>query len=154
MIACGVCLTISVVLFIVLHIPKVISDLTGRTAKKAIENIRLKNEQSGDRTSHLSAERLQRRKHQTGRLPHNDAPLRTGAITDKISTQRLPPEESADETSILIASDGSSVSDSSVGETEVLDASELQISQVFTIEFEITFIQTDEVIALEEVREK
>lgn len=49
LIACGIFFVIAVILFFTLNIPKVISDLTGRTARKAIENIRMQNEQSGDR---------------------------------------------------------------------------------------------------------
>ena len=41
LIASGVCLAITVMLFFTMKIPKVISDLSGRTARKAIENIRL-----------------------------------------------------------------------------------------------------------------
>ena len=43
-IASGLMFAVSIVLFFTLKIPKVISDLTGRTARKAIEDIRLQNE--------------------------------------------------------------------------------------------------------------
>lgn len=153
LIACGVFFVITVVLFFTLRIPKVISDLTGRTARKAIENIRLQNEQSGDKTYQSSAVNLQRGKltdkiSQSGRLVPRDAtPFGTGVITEKISTQQLLTEEPVGETSVLAVSDETSVLDSDMGETSVLDASEAQMPQVFTIEFEITFIHTDEVIA-------
>ena len=153
LIACGVFFVISIVLFFTLRIPKVISDLSGRTARKAIESIRLQNEQSGDKTYQSSAVNLQRGKltdkiSQSGRLGPRDAtPFGTGVITEKISTQNLSVEEPAGETSVLTVSDETSVLDSGIGETAVLDASELQASQAFTIEFEITFIHTDEVIA-------
>ena len=153
LIACGVFFVISVVLFFTLRIPKVISDLSGRTARKAIESIRLQNEQSGDKTYQSSAVNLQRGKltdkiSQSGRLvPRYATPFGTGVITEKISTQHLSPEGPAGETSVLTASDETSVLDSGIGETEVLGASEPQASQAFTIEFEITFIHTDEVIA-------
>ena len=45
-IACAVMFVVSVILFITLKIPNVIGDLTGRNAKKAIENIRKQNEVS------------------------------------------------------------------------------------------------------------
>lgn len=153
LIACGVFFVISIVLFFTLRIPKVISDLSGRTARKAIESIRLQNEQSGDKTYQSSAVNLQRGKltdkiSQSGRLVPRDAtPFGTGVITEKISTQNLSVEEPAGETSVLTVSDETSVLDSGIGETAVLDASELQAPQEFTIEFEITFIHTDEVIA-------
>lgn len=153
LIACGVFFVITVVLFFNLRIPKVISDLTGRTARKAIEDIRLQNEQSGDKTYQSSAVNLQRGKltdkiSQSGRLVPRDAtPFGTGVITEKISTQQLLTEEPVGETSVLAVSNETSVLDSGMGETSVLDTSEAHMPQVFTIEFEITFIHTDEVIA-------
>lgn len=42
-------LIVGVILFFVLHITRVFGDLSGRTAKKEIENIRSKNVQSGDK---------------------------------------------------------------------------------------------------------
>lgn len=153
LIACCVFLVITVILFFTLHIPKVISDLTGRTARKAIENIRLRNEQSGDKTYQSSAVNLQRGKltdkiSKSGRLVPRDAtPFGTGVITEKISTQRLLTEETAGETSVLAPSDDTAVLDFGMGEISIPDASEAENPQAFTIEFEIVFIHTDEVIA-------
>ncbi len=152
-IACGILLVASVVLFFTLRIPKVISDLTGRTARKAIENIRMQNEQSGDKTYQSSAVNLRRGKltdkiSQSGRIiPRDETPFGTGAITEKISTQQLTAEETAGETSVLAAPDETSLLDSGAGETAVLNAAEQPASQEFAIEFEITFIHTDEAIA-------
>ena len=169
--ACGVFFVVSVVLFITLRIPKVISDLSGRTARKAIESIRLQNEQSGDKSYQSSLVNLQRGKitdkiSQSGRLiTRNETPFGTGVITEKISTQKLSADAPADETSVLTAADETTVLAAAdettvlavseettvlepwMGETEVLNGSEAMASQAFTIEFEITFIHTDEVIA-------
>ncbi len=49
-IAAGLMLVITIILFFVFNIPKVIGDLSGSTAKKAIENIRTKNETTGIKT--------------------------------------------------------------------------------------------------------
>lgn len=141
---------ISVVLFVTLRIPKVISDLTGRTARKAIETIRLQNEQSGDKSYQSSAVNLERGKltdkiSRSGRLVSRDAtPFGTGVITEKISTQKLSQDDSG-ETTVLDADAGeTTVLNSGAGETTVLDAEE---PKTFTIEYEITFVHTDEVIA-------
>lgn len=67
-IASGVLLTVSVVLFFVLNIPKVIGDLTGSNARKGIENIRKQNEATGDKSYKSSSVNLKR-----------------GRVTDKIS---------------------------------------------------------------------
>lgn len=161
LIACGVFFVIAVILFFTLKIPKVISDLTGRTARKAIESIRMQNEQSGDKTYQSSAVNLERGKltdkiSQSGRLMPRDAtPFGTGVITEKISTMEL--EQPAGETDVLDQPVGETdvlapvageteVLAAVVGETEVLTPMEAP-AQAFTVEYEITFIHTTEVIA-------
>ena len=124
LIACGVFFAIAVILFFALKIPKVVSDLTGRTARKAIENIRLHNEQSGDKTYQSSAVNLERGKltdkiSKSGRLiPREATPFGTGVITEKISTMKL--DQPAGETDVLSASEETSVLYESAGETSVL----------------------------------
>lgn len=78
-IAAGVVFLIAAVLFFLLDIPKVFGDVTGYTAKKAIQNIREQNETTGDKAYKPS--------------PVNAA---RGKVTDKISTAGLvdiKPEE-------------------------------------------------------------
>lgn len=181
-IACGIMVAISAVLFFTLRIPKVISDLSGRTARKAIEDIRLHNEQSGDKSYKSSAVNRERGKitdkiSGSGRLIKNEeSPFGTGVITEKISTQKLPPEETAGETSLLEQPAGetsvleqpvgeTSLLEQPIGETSLLDqvamaqpAGETSVlgvapvqaaqtfEQVFAVEYEITFIHTNEVI--------
>ena len=160
LIACGVFFVIAAILFFVFKIPKVISDLTGRTARKAIENIRMHNEQTGDKTYQSSAVNLERGKltdkiSQSGRLVPRDAtPFGTGVITEKISTMELEPAGETDvldqpvgETDVLAPDAGETdVLAPVAGETEVLAPVEQPV-QVFTVEYEITFIHTSEVIA-------
>lgn len=161
LIACGIFFVIAVILFFTMKIPKVISDLSGRTARKAIENIRMQNEQSGDKTYQSSAVNLERGKltdkiSQSGRLMPRDAtPFGTGVITEKISTMELEQpagetdvlDQPANETDVLTPVSGETdVLAPAAGETEVLAPVEQSV-QVFTIEYEITFIHTDEVIA-------
>ena len=161
LIACGIFFVVAVILFFTLNIPKVISDLTGRTARKAIENIRMQNEQSGDKTYQSSAVNLERGKltdkiSQSGRLvPRDVTPFGTGVITEKISTMEL--EQTAGETDVLSQPTGETdvltpiagetdVLAPVAGETDVLAPAE-QSAQVFAVEYEITFIHTNEVIA-------
>ena len=61
-ILCGIMLIVSVLLFILLKIPRIINDLSGRTAKKAIKNIREQNEASGEKFHKVSAFNESRRK--------------------------------------------------------------------------------------------
>lgn len=151
-VACGVFLTLSLVLFFALHIPKVISDLTGRTARKAIENIRMQNEQTGDKSYQSSSVNLKRGKltdriSRSGRLISRDTtPFGTGVITEKISTQRLPVEETTGVTAVLTTAGDTTILDEVAGETTLLGTADQASTQVFTIEYEITFIHTTEVI--------
>ena len=155
---CGLFFIVSVILFFALNIPKVISDLSGRTARKAIERIRMQNEQSGDKTYQSSAVNLERGKltdkiSKSGRLvPREATPFGTGVITEKISTMKLAPAgetdvlEVSEETSVLTAPAGETdVLTSVAGETEVLTAVQQPV-QAFCVEYEITFIHTNEVI--------
>jgi Sec-independent protein translocase protein TatA len=167
--ACGILFVITAILFFTLRIPKVISDLSGHTARKAIQDIRRQNEQTGDKSYQSSAVNLERGKltdkiSKSGRLiPRNSSPFGTGVITEKISTQQLdePAGETAvlssdNETTVLSGGNESTVLNHSVGETaqlapayqpaEPVQETYAPAQQVFTIEYEITYIHTDEVI--------
>lgn len=159
LIACGIFFVLAVVLFFALKIPKVISDLTGRTARKAIENIRMNNERSGNKTYQSSAVNLERGKltdkiSRSGRIvPRSETPFGTGVITEKISTMELEPAgetellDTNNETTVLSApADETVVLSPAAGETEVL-SQEPQAVQAFVVEYEITFIHSSEVIA-------
>ena len=120
--ACVVFFVIAVILFFVLRIPKVISDLSGRTERKAVENIRRQNEQSGDKTYQSSAVNLARGKvtdkiSKSGRLIRRaETPFGTGTITEKISTQELVDTGATD----VLGDSGATEVLSDAGATEVL----------------------------------
>lgn len=81
-IACGVMFLVSVILFIVFKIPNIIGNLTGHSAKKAIEDI--KKQQNESYVINGEA---------------NESPLNgKKKITEKISTARL---DRAEETTVL-----------------------------------------------------
>ena len=179
-ILCGVMLVVSVLLFILLKIPKVIGDLTGITAKKAIENIRNQNESSGNKTYKSSPVNKERGKitdkiSPSGRLMRNPTDqLGAAMATEKIGTQRL----SADETSVLDSGNETTVlsmdAQSGGNETTLLDqfgtannettlldqfggvGNETTVpdpfgtvDNEFRIEYEITYIHTQEIIPSE-----
>ncbi len=151
-IASGVLIALSIVLFFTLRIPKVISDLTGRTARKAIEDIRLHNERTGDKSYQSSAVNLERGRltdkiSKSGRIVLGEAtPFGTGIVTEKISTQQLTQFESAGETAVLTTAGETSVLDVDVGATAMLTP-EQETTQEFAVEYELVFIHTNEVIA-------
>lgn len=157
----------SVVLFFVLKIPKVIGDLTGRTARKAIEDIRKQNEQSGDKTYRSSAVNRQRGKltdkiSKSGRLEKRaESPFGTGVITEQLSGKAAPVANEttvlSEETTVLsnettVLANETTVLEPVSMETTVLtsEAAPVQAAQSvaprFQVEYEITFVHTREVI--------
>ena len=133
----GIMAIISVFLFIFLKIPKVIGDLTGSTARKAIEEIRQQNESSGHKTYKTSLVNKERGKltdkiSPSGNLyPAETDPLGGAMATEKIGTEQL--NYSADYTEVL---DNTGSEETSV----------LSDVNAFVIEHEITFIHTNEMI--------
>ena len=167
-IPCGIMFILSVLLFIFLKIPKVISDLTGATARKAIKNIRAQNEASGNKAYKGSAVNEARGKltdkiSPSGNIIQKHQAPMYGINTSKISTQQLHIDEADNQTSVLGASE-EPVGETSllgaeepIGETSVLTAAEASIAETsvlnpavaqptFCVEFEITYIHTNEVI--------
>lgn len=165
-ILCGIMFVVSVLVFIFLKIPKIISDLTGATARKAIKSIRKQNEASGDKAYKVSAFNEARGKltdkiSPSGNVVQQYHAQMRGVDTAKIGTQELHVDEAAaaDQTLVLdhyedmpvVGGSGAgetavlSVSGQAFGETSVL--SEDSCDRAFCVEFEITYIHTNEVIA-------
>lgn len=149
-ILCGVMVVISIILFFTLKIPQVIGDLSGSTARKAIQDIREKNELSGDKTYKTSTVNQNRGKltdkiSQSGRIAQSiQGPLGTGVVTSKIATQNLKPV--SNETTVLkVQNDVGLTGKLPAGETTVLSVEELE-EMLFEIEFDITFIHTNEIV--------
>ena len=153
----GIMLVVSVLVFFLLKIPTVIGDLTGANARKAIENIRNQNESTGDKTYRSSQVNRERGKltdkiSPSGRIIKDPSHSLHGAMgTEKISTQQLHPEDVTTETTVLTGeyTGGNETTvlshENPVNETTVLNLQ--TFSNEFVIEYEITYIHTDEVIA-------
>ena len=144
----GIMIIVTVLVFFVLKIPTVIGDLTGANARKAIENIRNQNENSGDKlykSSPINSSRgkLTDKISQSGKIKQIYSSGVHGAMpTAKISTKQLMENLPANETTLL------SEETSNNCETTVLNFVEQEsYSSEFVIEYEITFIHTDEIIA-------
>ncbi len=100
----GVLFLVAVALFFLLGVPKLVGDITGSTARKAIENIRQQNEQSGDKAYKPSTVNAARGKitdkiSPSGRLQHRTGDFGGAPGTQKISTAKLMPQ--ASETAVL-----------------------------------------------------
>lgn len=159
-ILCGVMLVASILIFILMKIPKIISDLSGATAKKAIKEIREQNERTGDKShqvSHINRNRgkLTDKISPSGNIiQQTQSQMGYGIQTTKIETQQLPVENAnettvltANETTVLTtnANETTVLSESTAGETSVLDT---PAESVFAIEYEITYIHTQEIIGM------
>lgn len=138
----GVLLAGAVVLFFVFRIPKIIGDLTGRNARKAISGIRMKNSTASLNKRGNTAD--MKKKKQNVITETLEREIQTGEETEVLSR---PGEETmvlhpAEDTVLLYSYDSlEAVSDEDTGQP-------VQAGQnvLFTPDTDITFIHTDEVI--------
>lgn len=127
----GVLVLVAVAMFFLLNIPKVFGDITGATARKAIESIRKQNELSGDKKYKTSAVNRERGKltdkiEGDGSIKPRKNSLSNGAITEKFATDELTPK--ASETTLLYQETGETalLSDmNDAGNTEALSVEQL-----------------------------
>lgn len=145
-------LVVSVILFFVLKIPKVIGDLSGRTARKAIEDIRKQNTRSGDKRHKTSAVNRERgmitdRITPSGNLMRNKEPVNTGVVTEKIGvadTSGVAYPQTGTEGTVPLVQNEIGATEVLTSETEVLaNETEVLLPNDFSIEFEICLIHSD-----------
>ncbi len=152
----------SILIFIFLKIPKVISDLSGATAKKAIKNIREQNEASGDKGYKVSALNQARGKltdkiSPSGNIVEQYHSQMAAINTTKIETQMLVQDNETtvlhEETTVLDNQKTGEttvlVEELSMPETSVLSETEENNINSFFVECDITFINTNEIIEAE-----
>lgn len=100
-------LVAGVVLFFVLDIVNVYGDLSGRTAKKAIERMRKENEESGNKAYKPSPVnekrgRLTDKISDSGRVISRQVGMAVNVGTQKFETGQLAPNETSNETTVLM----------------------------------------------------
>lgn len=108
--AAGVFLGIAVLLFFVFHVPQLIGDLSGATARRAIESIeRQSSSETGrkGRRNRSGREMFSTERFRTGRLEQKSADETTVLTSDGASETTLLTPDGASETTVL-ASDGAS----------------------------------------------
>lgn len=145
----GIMLIVSVLLFIFLKIPTVIGDLTGSNARKAIADIRSQNENSrDDSTSAMVTEKIS-----IWKLPHKQSDEMV--VLDMAEKKNVPDTGGGETTVLGTGGEETMVLSTGGGETTVLstDSEETTVlngqqeaQPVFNVEYEITFIHTNEVI--------
>lgn len=158
-IAAGVLLLVAIALFFLLDVPKLYGDVSGKTAKKAIEAIRQQNETTGNKAYKPSAVNVERGKLTDKITPSGKLQSRTDGLpvsvgTEKFATSTLAPqgnettilEHSSNETTILAGE----VQQNS-GETAVLFSNGTPIAPSvgtgkFSLEVEMNYTGASEII--------
>ena len=143
---------ISVLVFFLLDIPSVVGNISGASEKKGIESIRNqsknyenKNSQSYDHAKDRG--RITDKISPSGNIIKNPSASIEGVIeTEKISSVRLSP---ANETTVLTGELSAYSPETTVLSEETVsdETTLLDTSSGFVVEYEITYIHTDEVIA-------
>lgn len=151
-IAAGVMLAVTLILFFVLKIPGVIGDLSGRTARKAIADIR--NHNMSANTDNIGSGKLTDKITASGRLMER-RDSSGNKYTDKISTEKLIEQNKlsgSNETTLLNNGNETTVLDSySSGQTVILNSDtagfkDIQSAGYVNVESDITFIHSAEII--------
>lgn len=125
-IAAGVLLFAAIALFFLFDVPKLIGDISGSTARKAIEAIRQQNENTGDKAYKPSPVNIARGKvtdkiSPSGNLQQRSGGLSIGAQTEKFATTELA-ASAAEATTILRSAD----------ETTLLDGTESGVTTILS----------------------
>lgn len=153
----GILFLVGGALFFLLDVPKLYGDVSGRTAKKAIEAIRQQNESTGNKAYKPSSVNAARGKltdkiTQSGKLESTTASLPVSVGTEKFATSEMGLKlnettvlsEDVNETTVLM--EDVSVN---LGETMVLtqEAEIITItSDIFSIDVEMSFTGSSEII--------
>lgn len=157
-ITAGILFLIAVALFFLLNVPKLIGDISGSTAKKAIEAIRQQNENTGNKAYKPSPVNAARGKltdkiSPSGRLEQRTSGMSVGAQTEKFDTMELL--EAAQATTLLNAGNETTVlNQGESGATTLLFGQEHGNSKepestapaVVTVDVEMGFIGSSELI--------
>ena len=153
-----VMLIVSIILFIILKIPGVIGDLSGRTARKGIEDIRMQNMRSGDKrykTSPVNHERgkLTDKITPSGNLIPGNKTVNTGIMTEKRDVSQninIPDRLDNIEQDTMVLSQEFSGETVPLLNVENMNSQKSQniggMEERVVIESEIRFVHTNEII--------
>lgn len=163
----GVMLVVAVVLFFVLNIPRVFGEVSGSTAKKAIEDIRKQNETTGNKAYKPSPVNQQRGKITEKISSHGSSKSKNKDVTVSVGTAQLKEMNAADTSSeTVMLENETAVLASEAGETSVLENTsgqndfgitgplfsdrdtfeQIPSSGNVTVEYEICFVGSNEII--------
>lgn len=153
-ISAGVLFLIGVVLFFLFDVPKLYGEISGRTAKKAIENIRHRNEGSGNLVHRTSSTNLSQQQltdkiptsnfsnsvtKELGRTLRTDSPSAKTFVSQSNETTLL--SNHTNETTVLVGSFNQ------MGETSVLvQEKTVATGESFSVDVEMSFTGSSEII--------
>lgn len=146
-IAAAIFLLVSVALFFGLNIPAVIGELSGRRAKREIEDIRNKNEKTSSTPNNKNGGHITRKIAADGQTD-NEAYVPANFATQKIATNRLK-----EEAATTVLNDATTVLNTpGYGETTVLDNSDVGGTTVLTPDMSMTnaYSGNDEITVIAE----
>ena len=154
-IAAGVLFLGAVALFFLLDVPKLIGDISGSTAKKAIEAIRQQNESTGDKAYKPSAVNASRGKvtdkiSPSGKLEQRSSGLSIGAQTEKLDTTDLTAAAIEATTLLNDLSETSVLQDGENGATTILSenaAPQEGQADSISIDVDLNYTSSSEIIA-------
>lgn len=161
-IVAGVLLLLGIALLFLLDVPKLYGDISGRTAKKAIEAIRQQNESSGNKAYKPSAVNAERGK-LTDKISHSGSVVgKTSASGISVGTEKLHTDvltAKANETTVLNGGGNETTvldHQPGTGETTVLAQNQVEAGSAdvdttpdnngFTVDVEISFTGSSEII--------
>lgn len=157
----GVLLLVAAALFFLFNIPKVFGEVTGSTARKAIENIRQQNEQTGNKAYRPSPVNAERGKITDKITPSGNLEQKSGNSGVSVGTVKLQTAEltsGAQETAVLDnASDETTVLTEPVPVGAAVLCASLQQNvnstdgysankNGITVEYEVEFIGSSEIV--------
>lgn len=155
-IAAGVFFLVGVALFFLLDIPRVYGDVSGKTARKAIEAIRQRNEETGNKAYKPSAVNAERGKI-TDKITYSGRIIKkTGGLAAvSLETEKLQAQEAAT-TTVLMQEDVNATTVLSVGQmpagqqatlpTEEAEEQGIPEAPVFTTKTAFSFTDSAEII--------
>lgn len=140
----GVFLILAVLFWIKFGIPKIIGDLTGRTAKASIAKMRVNNEKTGVKSFKPSSENIKRNKLTETASGFN----KTEEATEKLDLSSTQPETEilSDNKADVLETDMLNMETSLLNENKTENPIAHTNSVNIEIIDELTFIHTDEVI--------
>ena len=142
-IAAAVFFLLAVAMFFLFNIPKVVGEVTGSTARKAIEEIREQNEKTGNKAYRPSAVNAERGKvtekiTPSGKLEHKGKSTRLGMGTAKLSKKDSAPV--AEMPANIPGGNETTVLDAAGSETTVLAAAGNETTVLGTVANETTVL--------------